>query len=435
MANDGKLSAKKVAALIKAGVPGRHHDGDSLYLQIRSSTSASWVRRYQVPGAAPRPGKKKPPNIDMGLGSARTFTLAEARERNRELTKMLADKINPLSKRREERAQEAAEAMKAISFGEAARRYFEAHSPSWRSPVHRRQWASSMLGTTPSGRPVNPDYCKPLRDLPVKLIDTAHVMSVIGPLWTTKPETASRLRVRIEGVLSWAVASKYRQAGDVASWEIIHHLLPPRTKVKPVRHFTAMDYRDLPTFMADLRGREGSAARALEFLILTAARTAEALQATWSEVDLAEALWTVPGARMKSGKEHRVPLAPELVDILHDLPHQDNHPFLFLSAQPGRPLSPESLLRVMRRMERSEAVHGFRSSFRVWAGEQSSTSPDIIEMCLAHKVGGNVERAYQRSDLLDRRRQLMENWIRHCLSGPAAEAVTTGKVLSIRSSR
>jgi integrase len=431
MANEGKLSAKKVDALIKAGVPGRHHDGDSLYLQIKSSTSASWVRRYQIPGAAPRPGKKKPPNIDMGLGSARTFTLAEARKRNHELTKMLADKINPLAKRREERARDAAEAMKAISFGEAARRYFEAHSPSWRSFVHRRQWASSMLGTTPSGRPVSPDYCKPLRELPVKLVDTAHVMSVIG-LLTTKPETASRLRVRIESVLSWAVASRYRQPGDVASWEIIRHLLPPRTKVKPVRHHTAMDYRDLPTFMADLRSREGSAARALEFLILTAARTAEALQARWNEVDLDAAVWTVPGSRMKGGKEHRVPLAPELVDMLRDLPREDDHPFLFLSAQPGRPLSPESLLRVMRRMERSEAVHGFRSSFRVWAGEQSSTSPDIIEMCLAHKVGDNVERAYQRSDLLERRRQLMESWATFCTT-PAIKAGDT--VVAMRSLR
>jgi integrase len=288
-----------------------------------------------------------------------------------------------------------------------------------------------MLGTTPSGRPVNPDYCKPIRGLPVKLIDTAHVMSVIGPLWTTKPETASRLRVRIEAVLSWAVASKFRQPGDVASWEIIKHLLPPRTKVKPVRHFTAMDYRDLPAFMADLRGREGSAARALEFLVLTASRTAEALQAQWSEIDLDAAVWTVPASRMKGGKEHRVPLAPEMVDMLRDLPDQDGHPFLFLSAQIGKPPSPESLLRVMRRMGRSEAVHGFRSSFRVWAGEQSSTSPDIIEMCLAHKVGGNVERAYQRSTLLDRRRQLMENWCRHCKSPVAA----TSDVVPIRSAR
>jgi integrase len=430
------LSAKKVANLIKAGTPGRHFDGDGLYLQINGPTSASWMRRYQIPGAAPRQtrtGKESRPERYVGLGSARIFTLKEARKRNLELSKQLADKIDPLAQRRAKRLQDVADAAKAKSFGQVAQNYFDAHSASWRSPKHRVQWLSSVLGVTPTGKPVKVDYCRALRPMPVQKVDTPVVMSVLQPVSRDKPETASRLRARIAAVLDAAKAAGYRTGDNPAAAEIVSHLLPVRSKTRKIKHFPAVPFPEMPGFMAELRERDGSAARALEFLILTAARTNEVLQATWSEINFADKSWAVAPERMKVGIEHRVPLTPEVIELLGPLPRMDGHPFVFLSSQVGRPLSKESLLRLMRRMMRTESVHGFRSSFSDWAHETTRIAPHLIEACLAHVTGTKSAQAYRRGDLFEKRRRLMEQWASYC-HAPAVEPADDN-VVSIGAAR
>jgi integrase len=428
------LTTKKADKLIRNGVPGRHFDTQGLYLVVAGPKAAHWERRYQVPGAQPklsRNGKRTMPSRYVGLGSARVFTLQEARERNRALSKLLADGIDPLLRKREERAAEAARAATAKTFGEVAEDHFRAEAPGWKHRNHAAQFLGTVLGRTPNGRPSKADYCRSLRPLPVQAIGVAQVLAVLQPIWHRHPETASRVRARIHAVLDRAKVSGLRSGDNPASWDLISNLLPARAKIAPVKNFARLPYKQVPGFLAELRGHQGSAARALEFQIHCAVRPTEAREAVWSEIDLEEKLWVIPPSRMKNGKEHRVPLTDPMLDLLRALPREDGSPFLFLGHQPGRPLSDAALVSLMKRMGRhGEATpHGFRSSFSDFAHERAAARDIVIELSLAHAVGSSVARSYRRTDLLKWRRRLMGQWSAF-LTNPALAG--NGKVTPIR---
>jgi integrase len=405
------LTAKRVAKLIRAGEPGRHLDSRGLYLITQSRTAAHWERRYQLDGR----------EHFHGLGSAFVFSLAEARERSRRVGQLLADGIDPVAQKREAKAARIAAASKAISFGECAESYYRAHSPAWGHPKHAAQWRATVLGLTANGAPAEADYCKVLRPQPVQAIDTPLILSVLKPLWHDKPETMSRVRARIASVLDYAKAAGYRQGDNPASQAILGKLLPARGKIDPVEHFEAVDYRQVPQFVSELCKLEGTAARALEFLVYTATRTMETLRATWSEIDFENALWVIPAERMKADKDHRVPLAPQVLELLKQLPREAGNDFLFLSPKTGKPWSATALRAVMRRMGRTEVPHGLRSSFSDWAHEQTGHSNHAIEISLAHAVGTEVEKAYRRGDMFKKRVRLMADWARYCTSPPAMQ--------------
>ena len=414
-----RLTVKKVQKLLRNGVVGVHADGGGLYLRIRSSTSASWEKQYQPRGAQPRitkTGKEGWPVRYMGLGSAFDVPLDEARMANQAANRLLRDKIDPLTARRAERAARLAEAAKQKTFGEVAVAYYTSHVNTW-DDKHAQQWRRSVLGETPSGKAPKADLCKALRSMPVASITKQHVVDVLTPIWHSHHETASRLRNRIEAVLDLATATGYRTGDNPAATLFVEVSLPAPKKTEK-KHFSAMPYAELPGFMAALRQREGSAERALEFLVYTLGRTDEVLGAEWKEVDFDKRVWTVPASRMKTCKEHKVPLVQAAVDLLDALP-RDDHDLVFLSSQPGRPLSPEAMLRVLRRMGRSETVHGLRSSFDDWAAETKGTdiAPlHIIEMSLSHKIGNAITEAYRHTDLLAKRRVLLNAWAEFCIS-------------------
>jgi integrase len=409
------LTTKRVDKLVRGGVPARCLDSMGLYLVVAGPKAAHWERRYQVPGAQPklsRNGKPVMPSRYVGLGSARTFTLAEARERNRELSKLLADGVDPLLRRREQRALKAAKAATAKTFGEVAEDHYRAVAPGWKHRNHAAQFLGTVLGRTPNGRPSKADYCRALRPLPVQAIGVAQVLAVLQPVWHEHPETASRVRARIENVLDRAKASGLCTGDNPASWDLVGKLLPARAKIAPVQNFARLPYQEVPAFLAELRGHEGSSARALEFQIHCAVRPTEAREAVWSEIDVEERLWIIPASRMKAAKEHRVPLTEPVLDLLRRLPREPGSPFLFLGHQPGKPLSDAAVVSLMKRLGRhGEATpHGFRSSFSDFGHERTAAKDIVIEVCLAHAIGSAVARAYRRTDLLQHRRRLMDAW-------------------------
>jgi integrase len=418
------LTAKRVAKLIRKAEPGRHFDGQGLYLVIEHKASARWERRYQLHDE----------EHYYGIGSAFVFDLAKARERNKKVSELLADKIDPLAAKRADRAQKAAQAARAISFGECAEEYYKTNSPTWTHRAHVAQWSASILGRTLRGKPVKNDYCRALRSLPVATIDTPIVLSVLKPHWHQKPATMGRVRSRIENVLDWAKAAGYRSGDNSASWEIIKQLLPPPSRVRKPEHFEALHYNDLPAFMIELRKRQGSAARALEFLIHTATRTNETLNAVWPELNLDERVWTIPAERMKAERDHLVPLSDEAVELLRNLPREEGSDLVFIGQQPGKPLSDAAMRGVMQRMGLTAVPHGFRSTFSDWAHERTGHSSHAIEISLAHSVGSEAERAYRRGPMFDKRRKLMEAWATYCLSPPAAadKKATTDRVVPMR---
>jgi integrase len=355
-----KLSARTVATLTK---PGRHSDGGGLYLSISHSCARSWVFMWKVDG------KRR----EMGLGSLRDIPLAKARQRAAVAREMLVEGIDPLAAR---------DRPKVVTFGEAADALIESMSSSWRNEKHRAQWKMTLTV-----------YCEPLRSKPVAEIGIEDVLTVLQPLWTTKPETASRLRGRIERVLDFARARGQRSGENPARWRgHLDALLPKRAKLTRGHH-KALPFDNVPAFMASLREREGIAPRALEFAILTAARSGEVLGARWDEVNLDAALWTVPAARMKGSREHRVPLSERAVDILRQMQQARFSEFVFPGLKRSRPLSGMALEMVLRRMKVDVTVHGFRSAFRDWAGERTHFPREIAEAALAHLVGDAVERA------------------------------------------
>jgi integrase len=401
----GKLKALDVS---RASKPGYYGDGGNLYLLVGPTGTKSWVFRYRVP--APTPDKPKHSRLrEMGLGPTHALSLAEARERAREWRRERLDGIDPIEVRRSRRAQTQLEATKAMTFKQCAEAYIKSHSVGWKNPKHAAQWPSTLE-----------TYVYPVfGSLPVQGIDVGLVMNALEPIWTTKPETASRVRGRIESVLDWATARGYRKGENPARWRgHLENLLPNKTKVRRVEHHAALPYAELDEFIAALRQQEGVAARALEFAILTVARTGEVIGAKWSEINLAERLWTIPAERMKAGKEHRAPLSDAALAILDEMQQICQSDYVF-PGKSGRPLSNMAFLMLLRRMGRGDlTVHGFRSTFSDWCSERTNFPAEVREMALAHTVSDKVEAAYRRGDLFQKRRQVMDAWARFATTMP-----------------
>jgi integrase len=410
MRQTGKLTAKKVARLLSKGKVGNYHDGNGLRLEIRSANSGSWVSRFELNGI----------ERWMGLGPVRTFTLAEARERNRKLVRQrLADGIDPLAERQEAKAAARATAAKMVTFTAAGESFLATNASKWRNKSHARQWPATLQ-----------TYVYPIIGaLSVAEIDVPLVLKVleqhisvepVGSFWATRTETASRVRGRIEAILDWATARGYRSGDNPASWKTIGKVLPARPA--QVEHHAALPYAELPGFVGELAKREGVTARALEFTILTAARSGEVLGARWGEINFEAKTWIIPGARMKAGSEHTVPLSPAAIDLLRALPREAGGDLVFIGARAGKRLSHDAMARVLAAIGRTDlSVHGFRSSFRDWAAEQTAFSHDVCEAALAHTIGDASERAYRRTKQLPRRRELMNLWARFCTT-PTATA-------------
>jgi integrase len=404
MRETGKLTAQRIAKFVQRGQPGRFGDGRGLYLQISQWGSAAWLLRYVTDGR----------ERQMGLGSLHDVPLALARQRAREHRNELWNGIDPIDQRRDRRAKRLLEQARSITFEQAAGQYIAAHAGKWKNGASRVHWQSSLT------RFAFPKIGK----LAVADIDVALVLRCLEPIWNTKRETARRTRGRIEAVLDWATVHGYREGDNPAAWSgRLEHLLPGDGQT--VEHFASMPYTAVPAFLEALRGREGISLRALEFLVLTATRTSEAINATWDEIDLAKKLWVIPASRMKGGAEHHVPLSDRAVELLQALPREAGSPWVFPSGRTGKPLSNMALLVIMRRMAPDYVPHGFRSSFAVWGGERTNFSHEIREAALAHKVPSAVERAYKRTTFFDRRRQLMDQWARFC----AALAPAIGETL------
>jgi integrase len=333
---------------------------------------------------------------------------------------MRLDGTDPIAVKKAGKLKAKIEAARALTFRQCAEAYIEAHKAGWQNAKHAAQWSSTLK-----------TYAYPVFGaLPVQAVDLALIERVLEPIWKTKTETASRLRGRIERVLDWATVRKYRQGDNPARWRgHLDQLLPARSKVQKVQHHAALGYAEIGQFMAGLREQESTSALALEFLILTATRTAEVIGATWSEVDLDAAVWTIPAERMKAKKEHRVPLSRPAMAILKRLHKHRTGEFVFMGARPGRSLYNVALLMLLERLGRSDlTVHGFRSTFRDWAAERTNFPREVAEHALAHSLPDKVEAAYQRGDLFEKRRRLMAEWGRFC-----DRPITVGKVLSLRS--
>ena len=397
------LSARSLTTL----PPGFHGDGGNLFLLVGKTGGRSWIFRFQ------KHGRRR----DMGLGPIALVSLSDARRRAVECREMLFRGIDPLEQKHGQRAAEAVAAAKATTFEECAQKYLASHRAGWRSRTHARVFEHWMR-----------DHVLPvLGKLSVDAIDTGLVMKAIEPIWTEKPATASRVRGAIEAVLNYATTHGWRTGDNPARWRgHLENLLPERSKVRRVEHHAALSYPEIGAFMNELRNRGTVGAAALEFLILTAARTGEALGAKWGEINMAERVWTVPPDRMKSGKEHRVPLSEAAIAIVERMAKIRTSDFVFPGQRSGHPLSASTaLLAVLRRMGRGDlTTHGFRSTFRDWAEDLTSYPAIVAEMSLAHTVGSDVERAYRRTDLFNRRRRLMDDWAQFCAApGQSGEVV------------
>ncbi|MEI7610279.1 MAG: integrase arm-type DNA-binding domain-containing protein [Rhodospirillaceae bacterium] len=406
-----KLSARTVSS---SNAPGRYGDGGGLYLQVGPTGTKSWIFRFMLTGKA----------REMGLGAVADVSLADARTKASEARKLAKDGIDPIEHRDADREATTAAtrqaAARAKTFRQCAEAYIESHQAGWRSAKHRYQWAATLQ-----------TYAYPvLGDVPVQAVDLPLVLKVLEPIWATKTETASRVRGRIEAILDWARVREYRQGENPARWRgQLSHMLPPKRKVVVVDHHSALPYAVMGEFMAELRIRDAIAARALEFTILTAARTGEVIGALWDEIDMDGATWTIPGERMKAGKEHRVPLSEPALAILRTMSEHRLSDFVFPSER-GTAMSNMSMLMLLRRMKRKDlTAHGFRSSFRDWAAERTAYPSEVVEMALAHTVGNKVEAAYRRGDLFDKRARLMSDWAAYCNAAPM---VAGGVVVPLR---
>ncbi len=342
----------------------------------------------------------------MGLGPYPDLALGEARKRATECRRLRNDGIDPIDARKATRAVSMRESAKGISFTACSEFYIEAKKHGWKNSKHIDQWTNTLK-----------QYADPIFGaVAVAEVDTDHVMRALQPIWTSKTETAARVRGRIENILDWAKTKGYREGDNPARWRgHLQNLLPPRRKVRKVKHHPALPYEKMGAFMRAVRKQEGTAAVALEFLILTAARTSEALGARWDELDLPKAVWTVPGTRIKAGKEHRVPLSKSAITLLKRMQKVREGEFVFAGGKKGKSLSNMALLVLLKRMERTDiTAHGFRSTFRDWAAEKTNYSRDEAEMALAHAVSDRVEAAYRRGDLLAKRQKMMQDWADFC---------------------
>jgi integrase len=363
--------------------------------------SRNWVFRFELNGR----------ERWMGLGPLRYLTLADARAQARENQRLLLQGIDPIDARQAKRQGIRLAAARGTTFRHCAEKYIAAHRPSWRSAVHAEQWPTSLR-----------TYVYPtIGNLAVAEIDTALVLKVLEPIWHEVPTTAMRVRGRIEAILDWAKSRDLRIGENPARWKgHLINLLPARAKLQHGNHRPALPYAQAPAFMRELRARNEIAARALEFAILTAARSKEAIGATWSEIDLKAKLWTVPGERMKTGRTHVVPLSDRTIEILKALPRVHGCDFLFPGAKAGQSINRFGMLELLRSMRSDDVtVHGFRSTFRDWCGDQTSHPRDVVEAALAHRIEDPVEAAYRRGTAIEKRRRLMEDWSRF-LAKPAA---------------
>jgi len=389
-----RLNARQVATITE---PNRYADGNCLYLNVSETGAKSWCLIYNF----------RTKRRELGLGAFPAVSLAQAREKALEARRLRAEGIDPIAARRAADAPE-------LTFGEVATEFIDGAEDGWKNRKHRQQWRNTL--TT---------YAKAIWTKPVADVDVEDVLKILRPIWSTKPETASRVRGRIERVLDVAKARKLRAGENPAAWRgNLAVILPPRKK-GPKRHHPAMPYGEVAGFMLKLGQRSALAARALELTILTACRTGEILGARWSEIDLDAKLWTIPAERMKAGKEHRVPLAEPAVDLLRSLGRMDD--FVFPGFKAGQSLSNMAMKMVLRRMDiTGVTVHGFRSSFRDWCGDEATQFPrEIAEQALAHTVGTEVERAYRRGDALERRRELMGLWAAYVCAGSDAEPASS----------
>jgi integrase len=422
------LTVKRVEKLLRAGVPGKHTDADvrGLMLAVESKTSAAWLLRWQ------RDGRVR----HMGLGSARDLSLAAAREKARRERERIANGTDPLELKRKDRvAQREAEA-RLLTFRQAAERCHAAREAGWSNAAHAAEFIASLE------RYVFPH----IGNLDVAAVGKDEVLQVLeqklpnrmgkgesgGVFWTTKTVTADRVRSRVQQVLDWAEARGYRTAGrpNPCRWRgFLDVLLPAPRKVAPVRHMRSVPYSEVPAVMAALTADQNVAAQALRFIILTAARLSEAIEAPWSEVDLEAAEWHIPAERMKGRRPHTVPLSPQAIELLKGLYREDGNPHLFISTRtPGIHIAETTVIEALRRAGRKETTHGFRASLKTWGEERTNFPGLVIELSLAHRVGNAVENAYRRGDVIVKRRKLMEAWATFCCTPPTV----TGEVVSLK---
>jgi integrase len=400
LATTGKLSVLTV----KSRRDGLHGDGRNLWLQV-TKTGRSWVFRYRFSNR----------QREMGLGSVNDVSLAEARGRAAICRRLVREGVDPIERRRSNAAEDKVAEAKFVTFRQAAERYIAAQTPSWKNEKHADQWTATLKA-----------YVYPVfGELPVQRIDTGLVTKALGVIWNEKAETAARVRGRIEAVLEWATDIGLRSGENPARRGRISNLLGKRSKARRVKHHAALPYKDMNAFWVDLGGREGVSAEALRFTILTAARTGEVIGSTWAEIDLQAKTWTIPGARMKAGREHRVPLSALAVEVLLRLKplRESDASFVFPGARKGRALSSMAMLMLLRKMERTDiTAHGFRSTFRDWAAETTTFAGDMVEMALAHTVADKVEAAYRRGSMFEKRMRLMDSWAKYCTTPPKVRA-------------
>ena len=408
----GNVVGKMLTELkIKHVKPGMHLDGDGLYLQVTKAGAKSWIFRFQL-------NKRR---REMGLGPLATVPAKEARRRAAEMRVLVAAGTDPIEERERLAAQVAErkvlESAHAVTFKEAAEDYIKANRAGWRNAKHIQQWENTLA-----------TYVYPVfGDTPVARVEDTQVLQVLTPIWATKTETASRIQGRIENVLDAAKARKLRSGENPARWRgHLDKLLPNPTKVARVRHHPALPYKKMQAFMPKLREVQGVSPLALEFLILTAARSGEVLKATWHEIDAEVGVWSIPGNRMKAGKTHRIPLSIAALAVLEKAKAIKHNDYIFPGTRTGKPMSDMALTMLLRRLYPGVTAHGFRSSFRDWAAEVTTYPGDMAEMALAHSVGDKVEAAYRRGDMFERRRQMMQDWANWCEPRP-------GNVVSISS--
>jgi integrase len=416
MARTGKLTAVEVE---KGKGPAVLHDGGGLYLRVTNTGAKSWVFRYQIGG------KRR----DMGFGSFPQISLRDAREKAGAFRRQAQDRVDPIEARERERQGQRLADARGKTFRAAAEEFIAGKEAGWRNAKHRDQWRNTLK-----------TYAYPtLGDLAVGAIDTGLIVQVLDPIWSVKPETASRVRGRIEAVLDAATVRGYREGPNPAQWKgNLAHILVARSKVRKIEHHAALAFDGLPAFLVDLRSRPGMSARALEFAILTATRTSETLGARWGEIDLAAKTWTIPAERMKAAREHRVPLSPAVISVVQQVRPlalmKDGDPEFAAPVFPGTrralPLSNMVMLMLLRRMGRADlTAHGFRSTFSDWASERTAYPREVVEMALAHAIENRVEAAYRRGDLFEKRRKLMDAWAKFC-NAPVA----VGRVVSLHAS-
>ncbi len=377
--------------------PKRYSDGAGLWLQIRDAQHRSWVFRYTIDGR----------ERWMGLGPVADITLAEARDCAMEARRLILNNIDPLEHRQEAKAARL-ERAEVLTFQQVAELYIKAHQAGWRNEKHAAQWSSTLKA-----------YAYPkFGGVRVSTVTVGHVTEALEPIWREKPETASRVRGRIESVLDYARARGWRAGENPARWKgHLQNLLPSRTKIKAVEHHAALPWKAVGSFMADLRDQEGIGAQALQFTILTACRTSEAIGARWGEISLKEKIWIVPASRMKAGREHRVPLSEAAIKILKEMGKAGtpSDASVFPGGKADKPLSNMAMAAVLKRMERTDlTVHGFRSTFRDWAAESTNYPREVAEASLAHTNRDRTEAAYRRSDLFEQRARLMAEWATFC---------------------